>query len=327
MLEYNLMDFGLCDSILSSEKIITGHINKTFKVCINGDYYIVQIINSNIFKSVKNVMQNISVVCDYLSSRNIQTLRYLTTKEGLNYTMDSNGNYIRVYKYISDSICMDYTNDLEYIYNAGLGFGEFCSNISNISNNTIIDTIPNFHNTKMYLNRLFSVNNNNNNNRVSKAENLLNDIYKLRDYSNIVDSISKRVTHNDIKFSNILFSTVDKSYKCVIDLDTIMNGYLSYDFADGVRSICRNLDNTLNLNKLEAYSKGFLSYPISLEDKSVLVDSIISISLELSARYLYEYLTNGNYFNLSSVEDNYIKSRNYIDFAKDVLSKRKYIKI
>lgn len=24
------MDFGLCDSILSTEKIITGHINKTF---------------------------------------------------------------------------------------------------------------------------------------------------------------------------------------------------------------------------------------------------------------------------------------------------------
>lgn len=42
MLEYNLMDFGLCDSILSTEKIITGHINKIFNVCINGDYYIVQ---------------------------------------------------------------------------------------------------------------------------------------------------------------------------------------------------------------------------------------------------------------------------------------------
>lgn len=323
MLEYNLIDFGLYDSILSCENIITGHINKTFKVCIDGDYYIVQIINSNVFKSVKDVMQNISVVCGYLNNNNITTLRYLTTKEGLNYTMDSNGNYIRVYKYINDSISMDYTNDLEYIYNAGLGFGEFCSTISNISNNTIIDTIPNFHNTKMYMNRLFSINND----RVSNVENLLNDIYKLRDYSNIVDSISKKVTHNDIKFSNILFSTVDKSYKCVIDLDTIMNGYISYDFADGVRSICHNVDNTLNLNKLEAYSKGFLSYPISLEDKSVLVDSIVSISLELSSRYLYEYLVDGNYFNLPSVEDNYIKSKNYIYFAKDVISKRKYIKI
>jgi hypothetical protein len=48
--------------------------------------------------------------------------------------------------------------------------------------------------------------------------------------------IPLRITHNDTKFNNVLFDEKDKAI-CVIDLDTVMPGYLAYDFGDSIRTI------------------------------------------------------------------------------------------
>lgn len=322
------LKFNLSGEYVSCKPISMGHINNTFKLKFSNAEYILQVVNSKIFTSVPSVMSNISLVTEHLGSKGVPTLEYINTYNGLNYLKTLEGEYIRICKYVNNSISMEFSDDLEYIYNSGLGFGEFCYSLLDIPNDNIVDVIPNFHDTKWYLDRLFYITNAlEYQDRVYKCQNLLDSLYSLKDYSNVVQSVRKRITHNDVKFSNVLFNRFDKSVKCVIDLDTIMNGYLSYDFADGVRSICRNLDNTLNLEKLEAYSKGFLSYPISVEEKSILIDSIIAISLELSSRYLYEYICNSNYFNLKSVQDNLTKASGYLLFAEDVISKRKYIEI
>ncbi len=44
-----------------------------------------------------------------------------------------------------------------------------------------------------------------------------------------------RVTHNDTKFNNVLFDPRGRGV-CVIDLDTVMPGYVLYDFGDAIRS-------------------------------------------------------------------------------------------
>ena len=47
--------------------------------------------------------------------------------------------------------------------------------------------------------------------------------------------IPVRITHNDTKFNNILLDENDKSL-CIIDLDTVMPGYVHYDFGDAIRT-------------------------------------------------------------------------------------------
>lgn len=303
-----------CDGF---EKISSGHINRTFKIHTKDGNYIMQYINGEVFPSVKSVMSNISVVCDAFKSRGIPVLEYLTTNDGNTYIKTIDNEYIRMCKYVENSISLNFSNDLEYIYNAGLGFGQFCYNLSNVDNSKIVDTIPNFHNTEYYLNRVLNFKD------ISKnIDSILDDIYKLREFSKVTQSMSRQVTHNDTKFSNILLDKVTKKSLCVIDLDTIMNGYIAYDFADGVRSICKGYDGLLDISKFMAFSKGFLNYPIGIDDKSILIDSIVAVSLELSSRYLYEYLIGGNYFNLSSIEENLTKSIINLDFSKDVINKK-----
>src|SRR3569833_3445465 len=45
-----------------------------------------------------------------------------------------------------------------------------------------------------------------------------------------------RIVHNDTKFNNVLLDSNDQA-QCVIDLDTVMPGYVAYDFGNSVRTI------------------------------------------------------------------------------------------
>jgi Ser/Thr protein kinase RdoA (MazF antagonist) len=297
------------------EKLSGGHINETFKVCSSNGNYVLQVVNSSVFPSVEDVMHNATIACEVLKSRGIPTLEYLTTDEGKYYYKTSQGEYIRMCKYVENSISLEFSNDLGTIYSVGKGFGEFCHNLTYVDSSAIVDTIPNFHNTEYYLNRVFNVES-----VPSDAENILEDLYSLREFSKLTRYMEKSITHNDTRFNNILLDRQTKKPLCVVDLDTIMHGYPAYDFADGVRSACKGRDNLLDIQKFEAYFKGYTQYPMSV-GKSTLVESIVAVTLELSARYLYEYLTHGNYFNLHTIEDNLTKAILNLNFSKDVLSK------
>src|SRR5690606_34838437 len=50
------------------------------------------------------------------------------------------------------------------------------------------------------------------------------------------NEIPVRITHNDTKFNNVLLNADNKA-QCVIDLDTVMPGYVAYDFGDAIRTI------------------------------------------------------------------------------------------
>lgn len=307
-------------SFIEFREILEGHIHRTFKVYTNDGNYILQIINSQVFPNVDDVMNNISIVCSTLKSRSVYTLEYLPSIDGKYYYITSQGEYIRICKYVENSISLNFSNDLNTIYNVGLGFGQFCYNLSSIDKSKIIDTIPNFHNTEYYLNRVLDFKD-----VPSNVDSILNEVFQLKDFSKVTQPMKRQITHNDTKFNNILLDKVTKRPLCVIDLDTIMNGYIAYDFADGVRSICKDSHNHLDISKLKAYYQGFLNYPMDIEIKSLLIDSIVAVSLELSSRYLYEYLTHGNYFNLTNFEDNLYRADLNLNFAKDVLNKKSII--
>ena len=78
--------------------------------------------------------------------------------------------------------------------------------------------------------------------------------------------IPTRITHNDTKFNNILLDSNDRAL-CVIDLDTVMPGYIHYDFGDAIRTTATiSAEDETDLNKVEldidlfeAYAEGYLS--------------------------------------------------------------------
>jgi hypothetical protein len=111
-----------------------------------------------------------------------------------------------------------------------------------------------------------------------------------------------RVTHDDTKISNALFTNDNKGL-CDIDTDTVMPGIVHYDFGDAIRTICNtaaedetNLDlDEFNIDYYKAYHKGFLEKvetsltPLEIEYLPLGSKTMIFI---MALRFLTYYLNN-----------------------------------
>ena len=64
-IENALSHFQIKGEVKSSEPYGSGHINDTFLVKADRDY-ILQRMNTNIFKNAKELMENVSMVCDFM---------------------------------------------------------------------------------------------------------------------------------------------------------------------------------------------------------------------------------------------------------------------
>ena len=94
-----------------------GHINSTYAMIWeqNGreTRYILQRVNTDIFKDPVSLMKNIEGVTEFLREEIIkhggnpdrETLTLIPAKDGKKYYQDSQGNYWRVYKFIENATC------------------------------------------------------------------------------------------------------------------------------------------------------------------------------------------------------------------------------
>ena len=278
-----------------------GHINETYAVYMPGEdgdelSYVLQRVNSNVFKDPAGVMDNIFGVTEYL--RNVireeggdpdrETLSYIKTKSGCNYFEDSEGEPWRCYNFIPDSVCYQLVEDPEQFYQSGNSFGHFLKQLSDYPASKLNETIPDFHNTV----KRFGA-------------------FKFAPL---------RVTHNDTKLNNILFDEKTGKGLCIIDLDTIMPGLAANDFGDSIRFGAAtaeedepNLDLMhFDINLYELYVKGYLE-----ETRDVLTEAEIMslpwgarlMTLECGIRFLTDYLEGDTYFKTEYPEHNLIRAR------------------
>ena len=152
-------------------------------------------------------------------------------------------------------------------------------------------------------------------NRKEKCLKEINFIIKRKDKMNlIIDSLNNkkiplRVVHNDTKLNNIMFDKNTKKSLCLIDLDTTMKGSMLYDFGDALRKGASttteddtNLDNVkINFELVSSFVEGFLKSVKSIitdNEIKLLYDAYYILTLELSMRFLTDFLNNDQYFKI-----------------------------
>lgn len=115
----------------------SGRINNTYMVTVAGDKtYVLQKINKYVFKEPEKVMANVSAVTNHLHAHgtgSCTTLRFLTTKAGLYYHLDEDGEYWRMYEYVP-GVGLDAPETDEDLYQSALAFGWF--------QNQLADSLP-----------------------------------------------------------------------------------------------------------------------------------------------------------------------------------------
>ena len=121
--------FGIKGEFVTYELITSGHINTTYKVTFYRESelaeYILQSVNTYVFKNPVEVMENISLVTEYISDKVKKgaCLKYLKALDGNLYAYHSDGSFWRCSEYINNSVTYLNPDSYSVIESAAEAFG------------------------------------------------------------------------------------------------------------------------------------------------------------------------------------------------------------
>ena len=317
-----------------------GHINSTFKIVTDqGAEYILQRINTYVFKNPIGLMDNAGAVTDFIRARvddPRRALHFLTTKEGGFCHKDEQGEFWRMYDFV-DGFCMDAAETTEDFYQSALAFGQFQQMLSEFPAETLVETIPNFHNT---IDRYRQFKESVEADKAGRLASIRADVDFLLEREEKGSQLQKmresgilplRVTHNDTKLNNVLLDKETRQPLCVLDLDTVMPGLSAYDFGDSIRfGAATAAEDEADLSKMEmdlgmyeAYVRGFLASATNLTEEEVkaLPLGAYTITLEQATRFLKDHLDGDVYFKVAYPEHNLVRARTQIKLVADMEKK------
>ena len=317
-----------------------GHINHTLKVTTDtGAEYVLQRINTYVFKEPVRLMENVSAVTDFLRRRvedPRHALHFLLTHDGKYYHVDDEGQYWRCYDFVG-GFCLDAPESDEDFYQSAIAFGRFQTLLSDFPAETLYETIPEFHNTVDRF-RQFKVSVAAD--AAGRAAGVKTDIDFLLEREDLACTLQNmrqdgllplRVTHNDTKLNNVLLDRVTRKALCVLDLDTVMPGLSLYDFGDSIRfGAATAAEDEQDLSKMEldlhlfeVYTRGYLEDANALTDTEIamLPMGALAVTLELATRFLKDYLDGDLYFKTTYPEHNLVRARTQMKLARDMQQK------
>lgn len=346
-----LQMFEFEGDITGVEENDQGNINSTYVITTStGKKYLLQKINTYVFKEPHLVMKNIELVTNHIRKKLEQqydnvhkTLTIVPTKSDENMATyvnrDGEKEYYRAFLFIDHCISFNTFDECgerkeQVAFNVGKTFGHFHRLLSDFPIGMLSYTIPDFHNTpKRFENLLSSIENGVTNRALSCSQEIVYLISKIKECSVIHNSLGKsiplRVTHNDTKLNNVLIDEETMEGVAVIDLDTVMPGSLLYDVGDGIRSACSNSFEDekdlskvfINVDLVKSYLKGYLSEMGSFltpDEVTYMGQSIRILTYELTLRFLTDYINGDIYFKTRYPEHNKDRYLNQFVLLKNI---------
>ncbi len=336
--------FDFSGELVSVKEFGSGHINNTYLAEFRSKTYVVQKINSSVFKNPYALMENIFAVTDYLSARisesggnaERKTLHFIKTKNGEKLFKSGEGEYYRAYVFVENSVSFNNPETPELFKRSGQAFGSFQNMLAGFDATKLYETIPNFHNTPWrYENEFLPAVRNAPKEIKAECEKEILFLQKRKDKLGKIQaliengSIPLRVTHNDTKLNNVLFDKETGESLAVIDLDTVMPGSALFDFGDAIRYGTNSArDEKTDLSGVcfkpdyfKAYAEGWLGeVGEALNDceKKHLAYSAWLMTAECGMRFLTDYLNGSVYFKTSYPKQNLLRARNQLKLAEDM---------
>jgi len=218
-----IAQFNYEGSFLEIKPYGLGHINDTFAVTCskaNGKAirYILQRINTNIFMSPENLMENIENVTTHLKKKikaangNVkrETLNLIHTVNGKTFYASTSGEYWRSYAFIEGAQTYQVVRSLRHFYNAGKALGNFEQLLADFPVEKLHETIPDFHNTRKRYEAFVEALSVDVRNRAKDIKKEIDFVLSRGEETSVLINLLKegklplRVTHNDTKFNNVM---------------------------------------------------------------------------------------------------------------------------
>lgn len=338
-------------------QLYDGHINNTYKFEFCGadgtiNEYLVQEINTYVFKDYEGLMKNVMGVTDFMKKKIIanggdpkrECLTVIGAVDGKPYYIDENGRCWRCYNFVGNAHSYQSVECTQVFGNAAKAFGKFQNMLSDYPIASLYETIPNFHNT---VSRFADFKKAVSDNLSGRAESVKDEIEfvfdREKDCSVLVDLLNAgklplRVTHNDTKLNNVMFDNETDEGICVVDLDTVMPGLSLYDFGDSIRFGANTAAEdekdvskvSLSLEYFKVYTLGYLSTAgesLTPEEINQLAFSSKLMTLECGMRFLGDYINGDVYFKTEYSEHNLVRARTQFALVADMENKAEQMEL
>jgi hypothetical protein len=308
-----------------------GLINQTFEVdSVQGDF-ILQNINTLVFKDPYAIDHNIRSIGQYYNSNQPNQLcTFLVPTLKGETLIELEGKHYRAFKKIN-GIALDVLTNASQAKAAANQFGQFTASLIEFPIAQLKVTIPQFHDLVLRYHQFEQALIHGDANRIGQAKEAILFLQSHQDYVKQWQNFTGhqdahlRVTHHDTKISNVLFK--DDAAICVIDLDTTMPGYFISDIGDMCRTyLCPVNEACQDLNLIKvlperwtAIQEGYLEAMgefLTNFEKDHFAFSGQSIIYMQALRFLTDFLQLDQYYRVERPGQNLDRTNNQIQLLK-----------
>ncbi len=310
--------------------VTLGHINRTYIAGAGHERRILQKVNP-IF--APEVHEDIEAVTAHLEKKGLLTPRLLRTSRGELFTQDGSGGIWRMLTYVEGVIHARAERE-ELCRAAGALVGRFHVAVSDLQH-VFRHKRPSLHDTPRHLQHLRDV-------LVSHAahpsfgavQEVGREILGLAEGLPSLAGAPRRITHNDLKITNVIFSEQGEAL-ALIDLDTFAEMSIPVELGDALRSWCNASAEdagvgSLQMGNFAAALDGYASTAralVSDADRRLLPHAVATIALELAARFAADALEE-SYFGWDrtrfarAAEHNLLRARTQLLLGKSAIAAR-----
>ena len=317
-----------------------GLIHETLLVENTTDKWVLQGFNEAVFNFPERIDHNLSLLSVHAKTHPLPFLLPLPILNNSgNGLTEIDGKKYRLFDFVKGTT-LQHVNDSNQAYMAALAYGEFATWGQDVSGNEMQETIPNFHRLDLRFEKLILASKDKH--TLSDEEIEVLDFYLSQEhlvdwYLNQLDRLPLRVTHNDTKINNLIFSENLEKVDALIDLDTLMGGFLMYDFGDLARTVACSLPETstqwdaihqipeLFEELLKGYWEGVKEIATAEEAKSVLFGGEI-MTLIMGLRFFTDHLQGNIYYRVAYPEQNFHRAKNQMIFLQSQQENRELLK-
>jgi hypothetical protein len=269
-----------------------------------------------------------------------RSLIVIPTREGKSYFQNGDGEVWRTFIFVEGVETFEAVQSPEQAYQAGQAFGEFQRLLVDMPGERLVETIPDFHNSRKRLDALLRALEKDHYNRAREAQPEIDFALKREPIVDVIlgamakKKIPERITHNDTKFNNVMLDVLTGEAMCIVDLDTVMPGCALYDFGDMVRTTTSpTLEDEQDLTKVKMQmpmfkklAEGYLSTAgqfLTKAEKSFIAFSGKLITFEIGIRFLTDFLSGDTYFRIHRPGHNLDRCRTQFKLVESIEAQEK----
>lgn len=308
-----------------------GHIHQTYLLDLGDKKFILQRFNNQVFQYPERISHNHSILIREIDPKQLPFLLPLPISN-VNGQLFSTieDTYFRVSPFVEGS-CVNEVQNPQQAYLAAKAFALFIKAGIHIPASAFQESIPGFHDLHLRYEQLLQALKTTQRKVTGELKELvdfyLNQKILVEEYSYWKSLLPLRMTHSDTKINNLIYADDFSKVNAVIDLDTIMAGYVFYDFGDLVRTVaCTEGESSQNWENIKvdrakyaALLQGFQEVGEGVftpeEIKSLPFGGQMMTCI-MGFRFLADYLNGNVYYTIHYEEQNLHRAKNQMFLLK-----------